>query len=384
MSWLNNSVIYQIFIDRFAGFSSTGGWQEPEYLGGNIRGIIDKFEYLKDLGVNVLWLSPFFEGVAYHGYHITDFNSVDEHFGSEADVAELLSLAHDAGMKIICDFVPNHCSNQHPFFVDARENPDSKYRDWFHFFEWPNKYECFQEFDILPKLNLDNGAVRDHLRSAAKKWLDLGFDGLRVDHVVGISNKNLKRLFDPLRVEFPDAVFIGEAWFADIPFKYLRTLRVPHKYLVWAFGLDGLLYRNYRGILDGVLDFRTAKYLEKYAKSKDEEKQLVSRIKREASSFGDKLSQVTFLDNHDMERFLFRVGGDISKLEKAATLQFSLHNPTVIYYGTEIGLSQTESFASRSSYADILARQPMEWDKSKQNSSLLEFYKAIIAKKLSR
>ena len=381
MSWLNDSVIYQIFIDRFAGFTATDGWDRPEYLGGNLRGIIDRLDYLKDLGVTALWLSPFSKGTAYHGYHITDFYAVDEHFGSEADLKKLVSMAHGAGMKIICDFVPNHCSDQHPFFIDAQKNPDSEYKNWFYFFDWPNTYERFQEVDELPKLNLDNEAVQDHLRGAAAKWLELGFDGLRIDHVVGISNKNLRRLFEPLRKDFPNAVLIGEAWFPKgLPFKYLKTLRVPHKYLIWAFGLDGLLYRNYRNILDGVLDFRTAAYLEDYPRS-EESKQVASRIKRKAKVFGNTLLQVTFLDNHDMERFLFRMGGDVDMLKRAARLQFSLENPTVIYYGTEIGLSQSESFASRTSYADVLARQPMEWSPQKQDTELLTFYKKIIRKK---
>ena len=86
--WFKNSIIYHILIDRFAG-CEPNGWDKPEFLGGNIRGIIDKLDYVKRLGVNTIWISPFYKTSAYHGYHITDFFKVDPHFGSEEDLKEL-------------------------------------------------------------------------------------------------------------------------------------------------------------------------------------------------------------------------------------------------------------------------------------------------------
>lgn len=379
MSWLNNAVIYQIFIDRFAGFDDVTGWDEPKYLGGNIKGIIDNVPYLKDLGVNVIWLSPFYKGVVYHGYHITDFYNVDEHFGSEEDLKKLIHLVHENGMKIICDFVPNHCSNQHPFFIDALNDKNSKYRDWFKFDSKSNDYMCFLSYKELPKFNLDNRDAREHILGAARKWMKLGFDGYRIDHVIGVSNNNLRKIVEPLIEEFPESVFIGEAVFMGIKFKELVTINVPKKYLIWMLNLKTLLYKNYDGILDGVLDFRTAKYFEKYALGKDKYK---VKIQCKLKEFDDKLDLITFLDNHDVERFLFRCGGDTLKLKKAAKLQFSLKNPTIIYYGTEVGLSQKAPFSSRQSYPDILARKPMIWEVSNQDLDLLKYYKSLIKNKL--
>ena len=212
MPWLDEAVFYQIFIDRFAGFKTTNNWEKPDYLGGNIKGITSKLTYIKDLGANAIWITPFNKGTAYHGYHITDFYRVDENFGTEEDLLELIKAAHTNNIKIIFDFVPNHCSNQHPYFIDAINNEDSEYRDWFIFKSWSNDYQCFRYYKELPKLNLDNEDVRQYLLGAARKWLNLGFDGVRIDHIVGVSNKNIKKIINPLRKEFPETVFIGEAW----------------------------------------------------------------------------------------------------------------------------------------------------------------------------
>jgi glycosidase len=381
MSWLDNAVIYQILIDRFAGFNDTKNWKTPIFVGGNIKGIIDKLPYIKNMGVNAIWISPFYKGVSYHGYHVTDFYSVDKHFGDEKDLKALIESAHKSGIKVICDFVLNHCSNEHPFFIDAVKNKGSEYRDWFLFNNWTNDYQCFFSYDILPKINLDNEQARLHLLDAARKWLGLGFDGFRIDHIIGVSNENLNRIFTPIKVEFPNAVFIGEAWLMGIKFNELDTIKVPNKYLIWLFHLTNSMYRNYANILDGILDFKTAKSLEKLAMKDNEIYK--RKILRTNSELKRSINPVTFLDNHDMERFLFRCGGNVDKLKRAADLQFSLKGPTIIYYGTEIGMSQDKPFSSMKSYSDLLAREPMKWNPSKQDIELSEHYKKIIKNKLT-
>jgi len=380
MSWLENAVFYQIIIDRFAGFKNTNDWEKPVYVGGNIKGITDKLSYIKQLGVNAIWISPFNTGVAYHGYHITDFFGVDSHFGDEKDLENLIESAHDQDIKIICDFVPNHCSNKHPFFMDAVKNENSKYHDWFIFKSWPDKYLCFRKYKELPKLNLDNKETRLHLLESARKWLKLGFDGFRIDHVIGISNDNLNTILTPLRTEFPGAVFIGEAWFQNTKFNELNTINVTNKYLVWLFHLNTLMYKSYANILDGYLDFDAINDLEKYAHTGDE------KYRQKATNKHKKLENlikpVTFLDNHDMERVLFRLDNDVDKLKNAIKMQFSLGIPTIIYYGTEIGMSQEKPFSSFASYGDILAREPMRWDMSNQNLDLLKYYQKLIRTKV--
>ncbi|MDG6219386.1 MAG: alpha-amylase family glycosyl hydrolase [Candidatus Thermoplasmatota archaeon] len=115
-NWIKKAVIYQILIDRFAGYDPKKNWKKPQFIGGNLKGIIDSLSYLKNLGVNAIWISPFYKTSAYHGYHITDFYKVDPHFGNKNDLKRLIDLIHQNDMYIIADFVPNHVSKYHPFF----------------------------------------------------------------------------------------------------------------------------------------------------------------------------------------------------------------------------------------------------------------------------
>ena len=386
-----NKVIYHIFVDRFAGYKHPEKSKTVNYIGGTIAGVTSKLPYIQSLGADAIWLSPFCTSSDYHGYSTTDFYGIDPHFGTVQDLQQLLDEAHRRSIRVILDFVPNHCSWEHPYFLDARQNPDSRYRDWFFFDKWPKKYRMFFDAPSLPKLNLDNPEVVAHLQGALRKWLQLGFDGARIDHIIGLSNQNIADLFGPLRREFPEAVFFGETWFQGVSWAFLRAVRVPKKYriwLMWKFGLnpEKIFFGNYRGLIDGVLDFSTATDLLNYANSNSRWKQarLRRRVLKKSRMFGDDLLRFTFLDNHDVERFLFTCGNDPERLKAAAKLQFELKQPAIIYYGTEVGMTQRKSFAAAaksSKYPDLLARQPMPWDAAHQNQDLLRFYQKIISER---
>jgi cyclomaltodextrinase len=384
VEWFRNSIIYQIFIDRFAGFQSTEHWEQPVFIGGNIQGIIDKLPYLTDLGVNTLWISPFYQTSAYHGYHITDFYQVDPHFGTIEDVKALIHAVHQNQMHILADFVPNHCSNQHPFFKDAQHNQSSQYKDWFYFTKWPDEYLCFLSVKELPKLNLENPETRDHIVNAAKHWLSLGFDGFRLDHVIGPSRTFWNYFVSEIKKEYPTAVLIGEAWMKGIKRQELRTLRITHSFFKWLAGAaPESLFREYIGVLDGVLDFKVQEFIRRYITIPSvSEERLILQLNHHYSNFPTSYFLPTFLDNHDMDRFLFRCGNDIEKLKAAATIQFSLDQPAIIYYGTETGMTQKQSVGTVTSNGDLLARKPMNWDD--QNNELLSFYKNLIHKKTER
>ena len=119
--WFKNAIIYQIFIDRFAGFTQEKNWDKPIFIGGNLRGIIRKIPYLKELGINTIWISPFYKTSAYHGYHITDYYQIEPSFGKEKDLKDLIGAVHKNNIKIIADFVPNHISRHHPFLKKHRQ-----------------------------------------------------------------------------------------------------------------------------------------------------------------------------------------------------------------------------------------------------------------------
>jgi cyclomaltodextrinase len=378
-----HAVIYHILIDRFAGLTSTD-WQKPQFLGGNIRGIIDKFDYLKDLGISVLWLSPFYKTCAYHGYHITDFLSVEPRFGSPADLKDLIQTAHAHNIKVIADFVPNHCSKEHPFFQAALSGPHNTYRNWFVFKRWPDKYLCFMDVKSLPKLNLLNPSVQEYMIKAAAHWLAVGLDGFRIDHTVGLPHPFLSAFSTQLEKEFPSVLFIGEAWLEHIPFKLLKTIHIKHKYLRWFMGLDQeQVQREYIDVLDGVLDFKFRELLVTHIAQDTggagKEKNLQELLKRHFQNYPADFFLPTFLDNHDLNRFLFECKQDKEKLKNAVRLQMKTAQPAVIYYGSEFGLTHEQPVHPEQAFSDLQTRKPMPWDNP--DTDLLDFYKACIAQR---
>ena len=381
VGWFKNSVIYHIFIDRFAGFHSTENWDQPVFIGGTIRGIISKLPYLRDLGVTTLWISPFYKTSAYHGYHITDFYQVDPHFGTVEDIKDLIQASHEQNLHIIADFVPNHCSKEHPFFKQAQNDKNSSYKDWFYFTDWPEKYLCFLSVKEIPKLNLNNPLTRDHIVDAAKYWLNMGLDGFRLDHVIGPSHAFWRYFKQEIKNQNPNAVLIGEAWMMGIKQQELRTLQVRNKLFKWLSGAaSDNLFKEYTGELDGVLDFKVRELIKKYVTDpKISEKILEKQLRNHYAQLPENFILPTFLDNHDMDRFLFECGNDKAKLKTAASIQFSLPQPAIIYYGIEIGMSQTTSQWTISSNGDLQARQPMNWNT--QDQEILTFYKELIQKK---
>ena len=381
IDWFKNAIIYHIIIDRFAGFDSADNWNKSTFLGGNIRGIIKKLPYLNDLGITTIWISPFYKTSAYHGYHITDFYQVDPHFGTLEDIKDIINAVHEHDMYIIADFVPNHCSRKHPFFKDAQTEKSSPYYDWFYFTKWPNEYLSFLNVKEIPKINLNNQQAREHIVNAAKFWLSLGFDGFRLDHVIGPPHSFWKQFRKEIKDKYPNAVLIGEAWMMGIKRSELRTINIKNKFLKWLFGTapDSLL-KEYIGELDGVLDFKVQELIKNYVANPYSSKQTFNKnIKRHFAHFSDSYSLPNFLDNHDMDRFLFQCGNDKEKLKVAAQIQFSLDQPSIIYYGTETGMTQTKSMWNIPLHGDLQARQPMNW--KKQDTELVEFYKKLIEQK---
>ncbi|MDH7517910.1 MAG: alpha-amylase family glycosyl hydrolase [Candidatus Thermoplasmatota archaeon] len=380
VDWFKNAIIYHILIDRFYGFTSTTNWDKPIFLGGKIRGVTEKIPYLLDLGVNTIWISPFYQTNTYHGYHVTDFYQVGPRFGTIEDLKELIKTVHRNNMHIIADFVPNHCSKEHPFFKEAQQNKNSRYRDWFYFTKWPDEYLCFLSVKDLPKINLDNPDAREYMINVAKHWLRQGLDGCRLDHVIGASHNFWGCFRKEIKKENPNVVLIGEAWMQGVKIYELKTIKVRGKYLKWFFGASSdNLFKEYIGELDGVLDFKIQEMIRDYVankKSYQTKRALYTKINHHLRKYPDGYFLPTFLDNHDMNRILFECKNNKEKLKEAAEIQFSINQPPIIYYGTEIGMSQDKSIWEFLSYGDLQARQPMNWEK--QDRSLFSFYEGLI------
>jgi glycosidase len=363
-----HAIIYQIFIDRFSGCRKEVK-NTPDFLGGNLKSLTSKIEYLVDLGINTIWLTPFYETSQYHGYHITNFMAVDPHFGSIDDLKELIDKAHANSIKVIADFVPNHCSVDHPFFKDAIENKHSRYREWFYFKKWPQKYLCFLDVKVLPKLNLDFVDARNYMLGVANYWLSFGLDGYRVDHIIGPSHDFWRCFYSTIKRNYPDAIIFGEAWGKDIKGKRFNTVNFNRK--IWR-RIVGISQENlqleYCKEFDGILDFELNKILLKNVrKGKDllGNKKFLRKVNRHLNNYPKDFLLVTFLDNHDMDRFLRYCKGDTTALLQYISFLLSIDQPVVIYYGTENGVFNNVPVTDLNT--DLFVREPFEWDHINMN-----------------
>jgi cyclomaltodextrinase len=357
-TWSQQAIIYEIFVDRF--FPGKGkNWLLPEtpagFYGGTINGIVEKLDYLSELGVNVLWLTPIFPSPSHHGYDATDFFNIEPRLGNKADFRILLDESHSRGMRILLDLAPNHVSNLHATFQSAIANKNSPYHSWYTFTDWPNQYETFFGVPELPQLNLREPAARKHVLEAAAYWLDFGVDGYRVDYAIGPAPDFWADFRQLTRKTNPQCWTFGE------------VVEPPDSQLAFQGGLDGCLDFN---LLEA---FRSA-----FAFREWHADQFLSFLTRHEDYFPDSFSRPSFLDNHDMNRFLWAAEGDLRRLKLAALCQFTLSGAPVIYYGTEVGLSQERDVRQNGRGLPEESRLPMKWDQE-QDTNLFEYYRRLIS-----
>lgn len=351
--WIQNAIIYQIFVDRFAPDPETT-FQAPDdrsgIYGGTLNGIRSKLDYLQDLGVNCLWLTPIFPSPSHHGYDPTDYSTIEPRIGTIEDWHRLVSEAHQRGMRIILDYVVNHVSNQHPAFQTALSDRQHATYEWFRFRDYPHQYDCFFDVPGQPELNSDHPEVREYFIRNACHWLQQGCDGFRLDYAHGVSHAFWSAFRDATRRTKSESVTFGE-------------ITQPPSVM-----------RSYTGRMDGCLDFRVLELLrEFFVFDSLTVSQFDHALAQHLAYFGSSLVLPSFLDNHDMNRFLWAVNGDRRRLKLAALCQFTLPQPPIIYYGTEVGLSQVENVGRLEE-----SRLPMLWGKQ-QDAALLAFYKQLIA-----
>lgn len=361
-SWsgISGLSIYHILLDRFAGDMQDA--EQPVFAGGNLAAAAERLEYIADLGFNAVWLSPFFQSAAYHGYHITDFYSIDRHFGNESDLTLFVDKAHALQLKVFADFVPNHLSRQHPYFKSAQADCASPYRNWFCWQHWPDKYRSFLYYDEIPKIDMDNSEAREHIIGAAIYWAGKGIDGLRIDHAIGPSLDFNREFYQRLKNLFPDIFIFGEVWAEGITRSMFPTINIPNKLWRWVFGIDQTqLQRDYRHYFDAILDFSVQKIIVQAAKSGKTVHEIQSLLAGYFCKMPAGYTPVCFLDNHDMDRFIWQCGSK-EQLKSALAALAASPAPIAIYYGTESGIVQHQSVRSGQPYADLAVRQPMNWD----------------------
>lgn len=326
--WVKTATCYQIFPERFAAGNSdkdlsyvnTKWGVKPtprSYYGGDLIGIREHLDYLVDLGASVLYMTPVFCSPTNHKYEITDYENVDPAFGGNEALKALIEDAHKHGIKVMLDGVFNHCSCQHPFFLDAQKNGrKSPYYDWF-FWKEDGSYLTFGSVKTMPKLNTGNTEVIRYFSDVAVMWMrDYGADGWRLDVSDEISHKFLRAFRDTVISQNPEAIIIGEDWHRAV--RYLN-----------GDEYDGIM--NY-GVTKACLDLLAFNTIDSKA--------FRDRIVRLYHTYSIAANQkmLNLLGSHDTDRFLTRVKGDAQRFRTAAAIMFFYPGIPCVYYGDEIGM----------------------------------------------
>lgn len=374
IAW-DEEIIYMVLTDRFYDGDESnnnphnidGSYDKDHleaYHGGDFRGIIEKIDYLKELGITTLWITPIVKNIeanmmendngkqyGYHGYWAEDFTKLDPHLGNEEELKELIDLLHENNIKLMVDVVLNHSGygtkNQGAFAGMHRE--ESAYGD------------IESELAGLPDFKTEDKEVRDKIIKWQVDWLkklktDKGntIDYFRVDTVKHVDHQTWIDFKTAILKEDKNFKMIGENFGASV------------------FNHGGYLSSE---MLDSLLDFEFKDIAKNYVNGRieDSEKSLIKR--NQAISEENQMGQ--FLSSHDEHGFLkMKLGGDVDKFLPAVSLQLTAKGQPVIYYGEEIGMSGQKDDFSKGIYSEN--RADFEWDKVKDNP-ILDHYKKLIA-----
>jgi len=329
-NWQDES-IYFLMVDRFYNGNQENDYEvntkDPKaYHGGDLQGVIEKLDYIKELGFTAIWLTPIMENQpkGYHGYWITDFKKVEEHFGTMADAKKLVEEAHKRDMKVIFDFVVNHTGQQHPWVDD----PEKK--DWFHeeSMIMGNSQTQLEEGWIygLPDLKQENPEVKQYFMDVAEYWIEeTGVDGFRLDTVKHVPKSFWKDFSDHVKSIDEDFFLLGEVWSEDP--SYLAEYQ--------EIGIDSLVDYPF---------FNAA--TEVFQKSGVDLDPLNRAWKRNEAFYENPSSLGTFLDNHDNKRFTrLAFNNDqnpVTRWKLALTYMYGAPGIPIVYYGSEIPMDGGE------------------------------------------
>ena len=387
-NWYKEGIIYQIFVDRFFNGNKDsvilnkkknsfiyGNWyDEPMYIrdnngrikrwdfyGGNLRGVIEKLDYIKSLGVNIIYMNPIFDAVSCHKYDTGDYENIDKMYGTNSDFKELCQKAEEKGIRIILDGVFSHTGSDSRYFnkygnygeLGAYESKYSKYYKWYRFYDYPNSYECWWGFENQPNVEELEKTYSDYIvnseNSIIAKWLRLGASGWRLDVADELPDEFIQMIKERMKNEKEDSVLIGEVW-EDASNKVSYSKR--RKYLL-GNELDSVTNYPYRDIISN--------FLNEEISSKDFYKVIMSI--KENYPRENFYANMNLLGNHDTERILTVLKENLNKLKLALCLQMTLPGVPLIYYGDEAGLLGNKDPENRKTYP---------W--GRENKEILSYY----------
>lgn len=346
----NYRTCYEVFVYSFYDSDGDGI--------GDLKGLTSKLDYINDgddntdtdLGCNELWLMPIMPSPTYHKYEVTDYENIDEQYGTLEDFEELVDECHKRGIHLIIDFVMNHTSSRHEWFVKAKEyllslpegqEPDLEecpYVDYYNFCQEPGSGYCqldnsswyyeAQFVGDMPDLNLASASVRQEFSDIVQFWLDLGVDGFRLDAVGEYysasqekSTAVLEWFTDMVKSKKADAYLVGEAWTSyDVYAKY------------YASGIDSMFAFSF-GDKDGYI----ARALNDSATSYGN---AINAQKEEIRKYTDSYIDAPFYTNHDMGRGAGYYSGDFAenKTKMAQAMNLMMSGNAFLYYGEELGM----------------------------------------------
>lgn len=367
--WVRGCVTYQIFPDRFARGnpepqpveSMVYGrpsrylpWHEkPElppkgrdFYGGTLRGVIESLDYLADLGISFLYMTPIFTSPTNHRYDTVDYFQIDPRLGDENDFRALVEAAAVRHIRVILDGVFNHCSKDNPFFKAAQRDNCSPYYRWFTFDDWPHGYVSWVGVPEMPQF-VECPEVEEFFfgpEGVARYWLRTGIAGWRLDVVPWKSDEFWRRLRTAVNREREDVYLVAEDW-GDASHRLLGDM------------FDATM--NYR-FAHGVVGYATGKL----TPSELDDRLETLRRDTPAPAFH---VQMNLLSSHDTARLLTLCGGDRARHALAAAMQLAYPGAPMIYYGDEVGLEGT--------YAED-GRRSFPWDAP--DRELLAFYRTAI------
>ena len=362
--WAANKVVYQIFPSRFATTQPVDKelWYKApitpmDDLHGNLRGIIEHLDYIKDLGIDVVYLTPIFKSNSCHKYDTIDYYQVDPSFGTTEDLKELVQKSHERGMKVVLDAVYNHTGREFFAFQDILEKGEkSKYLDWYFIDELPPRgewgeipnFKCFGYYGGMPKLNLKNPEVEKYITDVACYWIkECDIDGWRLDVGDEISHFFWKNFRKAIKAVKKDMLIIGEIW------HYAGDFLEGDE---WDTVMN---YSFYLNLIDLLAD----------------EKINVSQFVQNLGYLKGRLNKKCYplmwnlIDSHDTARFLHLCHDNKKKQHLAAAFQLLLPGMPMVYYGDEYAMPGAN---------DPDCRRGMYWDEEYQDKEMYNWYKKLM------
>jgi len=371
--WVQDAVFYQIFPDRFANGDpandppNVAPWGSPptiwDFQGGDLRGIIQRFDYLLDLGVNAIYLNPIFLSPSTHRYNTTDYYKIDPKLGTMADFHALIEAARHNNVRVLLDGVFNHCGRGFFAFSDLLENQEhSPYRDWFHINHFPidavgqgeaRDYAAWWKFKSLPKFNTGNPQVRRYIFDVARYWIEQGADGWRLDVPNEINDDTFWAEFrQAVKAVNPQAYLVGEIWTVE-----------PR----WVN----------EGRFDGLMNYPVREALLALLNGKENAVQFADKVERLFKIYPRENVHAMYalLGSHDTERLATLLGGNLDKIKLAFLFQFAYPGAPAIYYGDEVGLEGGQ---------DPDCRRAFPWEAAQWKGDLQPWVKSLIAARKNR